>query len=167
MTSKVRWVILAYVVTRAAAVVIFGAIEDWDPLDAYWWGEVASLTIGYGDLAPETTLGRLLAGPFHFFWVYYCGLAFAAHIVAFLFRNVNILTHFEQEWLFGVVTMIFDWIRWLVMAVQKIAADRGIALPPPPHREADGVTLMPIPPQPADTEHGDVVRQDQAAEVPL
>jgi hypothetical protein len=160
MTARVRWVILAYVVTRLLAIVIFGAVESWTPMDAYWWGEVASLTIGYGDLAPETTLGRLLAGPFHFFWVYYCGLAFAGHIVTFLFRNMNILTHMEQEWLFRVVTIVFDWVRWTVMAVTKIAEDRGVQLEPPPHRVPGG--LMTCPPQASDTEQGDVAMGEKA-----
>lgn len=152
MTSKARWVILAYVITRLIAVVVMMKLEGWKPLEAYWWGEVSSLTIGYGDYAPKTTAGRLIAGPFQFFWVYYCGLALGAHIIKFLFRNIHVLTHQEQEWLFHVLSVVFDWGRWTVMSLQRIAKEQGIRLEPIPHLTADGSPIV-CPPQPSDTDY--------------
>ncbi len=155
MTNKAYWVILAYIVSRVIAVFVFSHIEDWRPIDAYWWGEVASLTIGYGDLSPNTDLGRMLAGPFHFFWVYYCGLAIAGHLVKWLFRDRNVMTHGEQEWLFHVVTIVFNWVRWMVMVLAAMAKKLGVEVPPMPHALPDG-TPMVCPDQAADTTDGDL-----------
>ncbi len=153
-TAKLRRVLAAYLLTRLVAVLTFGTIEDWSFFDAYWWGEVASLTIGYGDLAPQTDLGRLLAGPFHFFWVYYCGLAIAGHIVLAVFKNRNEMTHEEQEWLFHVVTVVYGWVRWLVQA--RLDDDPTLAQRVPvPVRDEAG-ELEECPEQPHDTEEGDL-----------
>ena len=153
-TSKLRRVVVAYLLTRLLAVLTFGVLEDWTFLDAYWWGEVASLTIGYGDLSPQTTVGRLLAGPFHFFWVYYCGLAIGGHIVLAVFKNRNEMTHEEQEWLFHVVTVVYGWVRWLVQA--RLDDDPTLAdRIPVPFRDEAGM-LEPCPEQPHDTEAGDL-----------
>lgn len=138
MTAKVRWLILAYIASRLLAAFLYQFVEGWSFLDGWWWGEVASLTIGYGDVAPATFLGRMLATCFHFFWVYYIGLALGAHIVMYLIRDSNILTHKEQEWMFHTITIVFDWVRWIVQALVSLAASQGVKLTNPPHRNDDG-----------------------------
>lgn len=155
MTSKVRWVILAYVATRLLAALLFHLIEGWTFAEGWWWGEVASLTIGYGDIAPKTTTGRLLAMPFHFFWVYYINLALGAHLITFLIRNAHVLTHHEQEWLFQVVTVMFGWMRWCVISLNNMAATWGFdsrVVPPIPHTDSQGVPMH-CPEQAPDTDH--------------
>jgi hypothetical protein len=157
MTSRLYWVLLAYVVTRAIAVLVMMKLEGWKPVEAYWWGEVSSLTIGYGDYAPKTTAGRLLASPFQFFWVFYCGPAIIGHVVAFLFRNIHILTHSEQEWLFRVTGIMYDWVRWMVLVLQKIALKLGVSdLPPLPHADGKGFPRL-CPEQAPDTDFAEQV----------
>jgi hypothetical protein len=153
MTSKWYWVVLAYIVSRLLAILTFTQLEHWSVMDAYWWGEVASLTIGYGDIAPKTTLGRFLATPFHFFWVYYCGLALGAHIIYAVFKNKNEWTHSEQEWTFRVLSVMFGWIRWLVQVQLNNPGERR--LPPVPYTDEHGA-LMDCPAQAADTDDGDL-----------
>lgn len=155
MTMKVKWLILALFVTRFAAVVIYQPIEDWSMIDAWWWTDAASQTIGYGDEAPATDLGRLLAAPFHYFWVYYTAPALVAHVVAYVWKNKNEFTHNEQEWLFNTIGRIFEWVRWLVHAVQKIAEERGIVLDPPPNVTSDG-SLETLADQAPDTDDGNL-----------
>lgn len=156
MTMKVKWLILAYVVTQALAAIIFMYVEGWSFIDGIWWSQVASLTIGYGDIAPKTILGRLIAGPFHYLWVYYIGLSLGAHVVAFLFRNKNELTHHEQEWLFKVVRVTYDRVRWCTIALAALVDKQGIrGIPQPPHILADGTHAI-CPEEAADTEFGNL-----------
>lgn len=155
MTAKVRWVLLAYMVTRLLAAFLYQFVEGWTFMEGWWWGEVASLTIGYGDISPATTLGRLLASFFHFFWVYYIGLALGAHIIMHLIKDSNLLTHGEQEWMFKVITMMFSWTRWIVHSIGVMAEKQGITLLPPPHKE-DG-ELAACPKQAHDTDSEDPV----------
>jgi hypothetical protein len=155
MTMKVKWILLAYVVTQASAAVVFMFIEGWTFLEGIWWGQVASLTIGYGDIAPKTILGRLIAGPFHYFWVYYVGLSLGAHIIAFLWRNKNELTHAEQEWLFDVVTVIFNRVRWCTIAMAAVTTQLGIKnLPEIPHTTDGQHDEIPV--EASDTDYGNI-----------
>lgn len=152
MTSKVWWIILAYVATRLLAAFLYQYLEGWTFLEGWWWGEVASLTIGYGDLSPATPLGRLLASFFQFFWVYYVGLALGAHIVMYLIKDSNIFTHGEQEWMFRVIGVTFDWVRWSVGALSALALAQGVKLPSPPHTNEDD-ELLDCPRQAPDTDY--------------
>lgn len=52
---------LGYLLASAA---VFARIEGWEYLDAVYWSNVTLFTIGYGDLAPKTHLGRSLFFPY-------------------------------------------------------------------------------------------------------
>lgn len=43
---------------------VFSRIEGWTYLDSVYWADVTLLTIGFGDISPETTLGRALLFPY-------------------------------------------------------------------------------------------------------
>jgi hypothetical protein len=59
---RVVWPILSGLL---AAIVVLGLavgmIEGWSIQDSIYFSFVSGLTIGYGDLAPKTLLGRVLA----------------------------------------------------------------------------------------------------------
>ncbi|HMI09026.1 MAG TPA: potassium channel family protein [Candidatus Saccharimonadales bacterium] len=149
MTSKLRWVLLAYVLTRILAILIFHFVEKWSFVEAYWWSGVAALTIGYGDFYPKTSVGRILADGFQHFWIFYCGLAIGAHILMKIFKKLSVFTHREQEWLFWVVGLTCQWARWIVLSLVVIAEHLGCSdkLPPTPGRLPDG-SLVDLPDQP-------------------
>ncbi|KAH7207787.1 uncharacterized protein BKA55DRAFT_547027 [Fusarium redolens] len=42
---------------------VFSKVEDWNYLDAIYWADVTFFTVGFGDYAPTTTLGRALLMP--------------------------------------------------------------------------------------------------------
>lgn len=43
---------------------VFCKVENWDYLDAVYWADVTLFTVGYGDLSPQTVLGRALLIPY-------------------------------------------------------------------------------------------------------
>ncbi|RCI10289.1 hypothetical protein L249_8550 [Ophiocordyceps polyrhachis-furcata BCC 54312] len=53
--------VLAYMLIGA---LVFSKIEDWPYLDAVYWADVTLFTIGFGDFAPKTQLGRGLLIPY-------------------------------------------------------------------------------------------------------
>lgn len=53
---------------------VFSRIEGWDYLDSVYWADVTILTVGFGDLAPSTHLGRALLLPFSIGGTMYVGL---------------------------------------------------------------------------------------------
>ena len=55
--------------------------EDWTVVDAFYFSVVSVLTVGYGDLTPQTDLGKLFTV---FFLLFGVGLfvAFVAHVAS-------------------------------------------------------------------------------------
>lgn len=53
---------------------LFGKIEGWDYLDAVYWATVTLFTVGFGDLSPQSTLGRALLIPFALIGIISLGL---------------------------------------------------------------------------------------------
>ena len=59
---RVVWPILSgLLVLIVAAGVVAGLIEGWSVQESIYFAFVSGLTIGYGDLAPKSLLGRVLA----------------------------------------------------------------------------------------------------------
>jgi len=57
---------------------VFSHIEGWAYLDAVYWADVTLLTIGFGDISPETTLGRALLFPYTILGIVCLGIALAS-----------------------------------------------------------------------------------------
>lgn len=53
---------------------VFAKVEGWSYLDSVYWADVTLFTIGFGDFAPKTTLGRSLLIPYVLFGVVSIGL---------------------------------------------------------------------------------------------
>ena len=54
----VLWALLGMIVVLG---LIAGLLEDWSVSDSVYFAFVSGLTIGYGDLAPKTSVARVLA----------------------------------------------------------------------------------------------------------
>jgi potassium channel subfamily K len=57
---------------------LFSKIEKWNYLDAVYWADCTILTIGLGDYAPKTNLGRALVIPYAIGGVLLLGLVIAS-----------------------------------------------------------------------------------------
>lgn len=66
---------LGYILCAAA---VYARVEAWDYLDAVYWAVVTVLTIGFGDYAPKTHLGRSLMFPMAIGGILFVGLIVAS-----------------------------------------------------------------------------------------
>ena len=55
---------LAFLVYLLVGSLVFSTIEDWEYLDGVYWADATLFTVGYGDISPQTTLGRALLIPY-------------------------------------------------------------------------------------------------------
>ncbi|RYP13540.1 hypothetical protein DL767_010678 [Monosporascus sp. MG133] len=55
---------LAFLVYLLLGALVFSTIENWKYLDGVYWADVTLFTVGYGDYAAATTLGRVLLMPY-------------------------------------------------------------------------------------------------------
>lgn len=56
--GPVLWAVLGLILGLG---ILVGLREGWSILDSVYFSFITGLTIGYGDLAPKSTLGRMLA----------------------------------------------------------------------------------------------------------
>lgn len=87
---------IAYVTVVLGASMVVAASESWNFGDTLWWAVVTSFTVGYGDLAPHTLVGRLVAA-FMIAATWFFSLLLGAQIAAKLIVNSDAWTHAEQE----------------------------------------------------------------------
>ena len=55
---------ISFLVYLLAGAAVFSKIEGWRYLDTVYWADVTLLTVGFGDMAPGTHLGRSLLFPY-------------------------------------------------------------------------------------------------------
>jgi len=59
--KRVRALLVVCAGIAALQAVIFRIIEGWSLLDGFYFAVVTMATVGYGDLAPRTNIGKLAA----------------------------------------------------------------------------------------------------------
>lgn len=92
------WLILGiYAVSLLAGAGIFSLVETKSFSDGLWWATVTALTIGYGDLTPVTTTGRIAGVLFGHFWIFMVIPMIIANIILHLVEDKNVFTDDEQR----------------------------------------------------------------------
>lgn len=109
--NNIRVIGLIYVLSIIIASVLFSVVESKSIHDALWWSVVTSLTIGYGDIAPVTFLGRAVGVVFGHFWVFGVIPMIVANILMNIIEDKNEFTHSEQEQMKKDLAMIVTYIR--------------------------------------------------------
>nr|WP_315475969.1 potassium channel family protein [uncultured Undibacterium sp.] len=118
IANRIQVILSLYVVSIFVAAFLFAHFENKSYMDGIWWSCVTSLTIGYGDLAPVTLEGRIMAILFAHFWIFCVIPMIVASIITKILVDKSAFTHDEQE--------------WQEKSLSKIADKLGITLDPPP-----------------------------------
>ncbi|KAK3998324.1 outward-rectifier potassium channel TOK1 [Cladorrhinum sp. PSN332] len=71
-TLMIQTILLLFYLLMGA--LVFSKIEGWDYLDAVYWATVTLFTVGFGDFAPASDLGRALLMPFALIGIISLGL---------------------------------------------------------------------------------------------
>jgi hypothetical protein len=75
---RVVWPVLSFLLIAIASLgLIIGRREGWSVLESFYFAFVSGLTIGYGDFAPKTGLGRVLS-----IAIGVCGVVLTAMVAA-------------------------------------------------------------------------------------
>ncbi|MBN1171012.1 MAG: two pore domain potassium channel family protein [Micromonosporaceae bacterium] len=126
LTSSLPKIIALYIASLFLAATLFSLLEGKDLSDGLWWAVVTALTIGYGDIAPASSGGRAVSIVFQHFWIFGIAPLVIANILTHVIHDTNQFSHAEQE--------------WQATSMRLIAQKLGVELPP----------------EPADTEFGDI-----------
>lgn len=72
-------------------------VEGFDFNRAVWFSFITSLTIGYGDISPATTLGRVFTILFSIQWILFIIPCFLVNMINIVKRDDDKFSHEEQE----------------------------------------------------------------------
>lgn len=118
LANDLRAIAAIYVASLLFAALLFSLVEAKDYVDSLWWCVVTALTIGYGDIAPETVPGRIVATVFQHFWIFGIAPLIVGNIIIRVSRDHDQYSHAEQEWVQESIT--------------RIATKLDVTLPEPP-----------------------------------
>ncbi|MGH3657551.1 MAG: potassium channel family protein [Micromonosporaceae bacterium] len=110
-------IVTVYITSLLVAALLFSLAEGRAYLDSLWWCVVTALTIGYGDIAPETAAGRVVAIVFQHFWIFGIAPLIIGNIIIRITQDHDQYTHAEQE--------------WIQESIARIAAKLDVTLPEP------------------------------------
>lgn len=118
LANSIRLTLTAYIISLVIAAALFAFAEHRSLGDGLWWAVVSALTIGYGDISPVTTVGRIVAVIFQHFWIMVIAPLVISNVVVRVIHNKDQYTDDEQ--------------KWTATSLQIIATKLGAALPKRP-----------------------------------
>lgn len=89
--------IFTYAATIMIASATFMIVEGFEFNRAVWFSFITSLTIGYGDISPATTLGRVFTILFSIQWILFIIPCFLVNMINIVKRDDDKFSHEEQE----------------------------------------------------------------------
>lgn len=105
---------------------LFSLLEGKSFFEGQWWATVSGFTVGYGDLYPSTTTGRLIAMAYiatmAALW-----LILGAHIVATIIEDKNLFSNEEQERLEACVLEIAQKLKIVPEDFTKLPSTKWFA----------------------------------------
>ena len=97
IANNMHYCIILYAFTIAFSSVTFMTVEDFDFHKAVWFSFITSLTIGYGDVSPATTLGKIFTIVFALQWILFIIPCFLVNMIDVARRDNDKFSHEEQE----------------------------------------------------------------------
>jgi voltage-gated potassium channel len=134
LANSPRTLILAYLMLIVVCGLIYSQVErDVTFGDAIWWAVVTASTVGYGDISPESWLGRMLAGLLISVMVLLVIPLITAHFASKLIVDQDAFRHEEQE-------ELKNNLRRVRVLLEEMAEREGVTVPDsagPPQAAAD------------------------------
>jgi voltage-gated potassium channel len=90
--------------------------------DALWWGLVTVTTIGYGDIYPKTTEGRVLAGMLMLFGIGVVA-SMTALIAEYYIRKPRTPSHGHPEQLQADLSVLREYLERIEQDVRELRAE--------------------------------------------
>lgn len=106
VTNRMWLIFSIYVVSLILAAGLYSYAETKTFGDSLWWAMITSLTIGYGDMFPVTTMGRIMAAIFSHFWILLIIPMVIGNIITHMLEDKNEFTDGEQRELFNSIKNI-------------------------------------------------------------
>ncbi len=108
VSNRLGLVVVIYIASLLLAASLFSVVEHKTYFESLWWASVTSLTIGYGDITPVTTLGRVIGIIFGHFWIFTIIPTIVANIVVNLIENKDAFTDSEQKELMNKIDILYN-----------------------------------------------------------
>lgn len=105
-TDSLKELLGIYLVAAVIVALLFAWFEHQPIVDAFWWTFVTGLTIGYGDIYPQTTAGQILTIVWAHFMVLFVLPLFIGRIISNVIDNKNEFSDAEQKEMLALLKKI-------------------------------------------------------------
>ena len=105
-TDSLKELLAIYLVAAVIVALLFAWFEHQPIVDAFWWTFVTGLTIGYGDIYPQTTAGQILTVVWAHFMVLFVLPLFIGRIISGVIDNKHEFTDTEQKEMLALLKKI-------------------------------------------------------------